>query len=433
MSPRNSVEAIHHMLEVTSCRHIVVNAPTSALAAEVTARFASAGIDIRTTEMPALTDAFPNIHTRDATSEWAPYPPRPTRPDPEGTCLYLHSSGSTGLPKSIALTHTVVYQWFESRTPSLPLPSPPHPRLTPPGSVLRRAADRAPRRARPAAVPHVRARVAARLPARRGAADRAPRARAPRAAAAAAAPRERARGRARHALHGAHGAAVVHRGAPGVAGVVAPLRWCRRCGRMTLRLLNTSKPSKFSYAPPLLPTQTHSRLHTAVRRRPARPAGRRRPRARRRVPRHALRRDRVRERRDAAGRRRAQPALGLDRVRAGLKECAVGAAGGGAGGAGCACASVRFCLVWAGLMRVGDGGPPFVGPAGRGRQARVRDARPVRRAPERRRALARVRFPPSLPPTPLTRPYLCSVARKDDVIVLSIGAPPPCSIVRGAC
>ena len=67
-------------------------------------------------ELPALDAIFPRLGHEVEENPFIPYPPIQIRPDLSEVCLYLHSSGSTGLPKVIPQTHKVQINLASSRT-----------------------------------------------------------------------------------------------------------------------------------------------------------------------------------------------------------------------------------------------------------------------------------------------------------------------------
>lgn len=67
-------------------------------------------------ELPALDAIFPRLGHEVEEDSFIPYPPIEIRPDLSEVCLYLHSSGSTGLPKVIPQTHKVQINLASSRT-----------------------------------------------------------------------------------------------------------------------------------------------------------------------------------------------------------------------------------------------------------------------------------------------------------------------------
>ena len=66
-------------------------------------------------ELPALDAIFPRLGREVQEDPFSPYPAIQIRPDLSEVCLYLHSSGSTGLPKVIPESHKVVINWAASR------------------------------------------------------------------------------------------------------------------------------------------------------------------------------------------------------------------------------------------------------------------------------------------------------------------------------
>ena len=66
-------------------------------------------------ELPALDAIFPRLGHEVEEDLFTPYPALQIRPDLSEVCLYLHSSGSTGLPKVIPQSHKVQINWAGSR------------------------------------------------------------------------------------------------------------------------------------------------------------------------------------------------------------------------------------------------------------------------------------------------------------------------------
>ena len=65
-------------------------------------------------ELPALDTIFPRLGREVAEDPFDPYPAM-IRPGLSEVCLYLHSSGSTGLPKAIPHSHEVQINWAAAR------------------------------------------------------------------------------------------------------------------------------------------------------------------------------------------------------------------------------------------------------------------------------------------------------------------------------
>ena len=65
-------------------------------------------------ELPALDVIFPRLGVESEEDPFIPYPTLETRPDISDICMFLHSSGSTGLPKIIPQTHKTLLNWAGS-------------------------------------------------------------------------------------------------------------------------------------------------------------------------------------------------------------------------------------------------------------------------------------------------------------------------------
>ena len=67
---------------------------------------AARGVHVRIDTLPALQDVFPFLGSRDADSgvDTEHYPPSSQPFNLGDHCMYMHSSGSTGLPKTIHFT-----------------------------------------------------------------------------------------------------------------------------------------------------------------------------------------------------------------------------------------------------------------------------------------------------------------------------------------
>ena len=89
------------MLKTTSCRRIIFHEPTRSLVEQVQIQMADNGDSVSLTAMPSLRDVFPALVGGAEDVPLEPYPSvaRPT--DLNLNAFYIHSSGSTGYPKSI--------------------------------------------------------------------------------------------------------------------------------------------------------------------------------------------------------------------------------------------------------------------------------------------------------------------------------------------
>ncbi|KIK57240.1 hypothetical protein GYMLUDRAFT_229544 [Collybiopsis luxurians FD-317 M1] len=113
ISPRNSPVAIFNLLKKTSAKKLVITETTLSnalrgLRAELKAADPSYKVDpSRIIEAPSLQEIYPKLGRETASDPFTPIPPVPT-PEDHAMAVYLHSSGSTGLPKPIGFTHKIL-------------------------------------------------------------------------------------------------------------------------------------------------------------------------------------------------------------------------------------------------------------------------------------------------------------------------------------
>ncbi|KAJ7892397.1 putative aminoadipate reductase [Mycena leptocephala] len=113
MSPRNSAAGIFQLLRASSCHRIVATCVTLApvLAglqqhiADVEPNFA---LDIE--EIPSLAQTYPNLGAETPDCSFQPYSTQGSA-SLDDIALYMHSSGSSGLPKAIPQTHRALMEW----------------------------------------------------------------------------------------------------------------------------------------------------------------------------------------------------------------------------------------------------------------------------------------------------------------------------------
>ncbi|KAJ7194340.1 putative aminoadipate reductase [Mycena pura] len=115
ISPRNSSAAILNLLRTTSCHRVLATRVTlapllAALHEEIQQH--DAEFALRIEEIPSLSQVYPNLGNEMLDSAFQPYPAAEP-PSLDSVCLYLHSSGSTGMPKAIPETHRAIFQWSE--------------------------------------------------------------------------------------------------------------------------------------------------------------------------------------------------------------------------------------------------------------------------------------------------------------------------------
>ncbi|KAG6840630.1 hypothetical protein C0991_005482 [Blastosporella zonata] len=110
MSPRNSPAAIANLLEKTSCRRVLMTTATlKSLLESVRVHIISDDLDVD--EVPSLSTAYPHLGHEQADHPFESFPGPPNPRSEDDLCIYIHSSGSTGLPKAIPQTHLALMRW----------------------------------------------------------------------------------------------------------------------------------------------------------------------------------------------------------------------------------------------------------------------------------------------------------------------------------
>ncbi|KAF8901178.1 acetyl-CoA synthetase-like protein [Gymnopilus junonius] len=113
MSPRNTAAAIVKMMrDVSSHRLLTTQQTLRPLLGEIQMELSKEATpyNISFEEVPPLSEIFPKLGNETAADPFEPYPKAP-RPPLDNTALYLHSSGSTGLPKTIRHTFKSLSHW----------------------------------------------------------------------------------------------------------------------------------------------------------------------------------------------------------------------------------------------------------------------------------------------------------------------------------
>ncbi|KAJ7440958.1 putative aminoadipate reductase [Mycena latifolia] len=113
ISPRNSISGIFHLLRNSSCHHIIATCVTlEPLLAGLKRHIAEVDPDyiLNIEEVPSLAQIYPNLGGETVDCAFQPYSAQLSRRSLDDIGLYLHSSGSTGLPKAIAQTHRTLIQ-----------------------------------------------------------------------------------------------------------------------------------------------------------------------------------------------------------------------------------------------------------------------------------------------------------------------------------
>ncbi|OJA19382.1 hypothetical protein AZE42_08273 [Rhizopogon vesiculosus] len=119
MSPRNSAPAVINMMEKTNCHRLITTRNSlGSLIDGIKTDFASQGTEtsqLQIDEVPALRDLYPALVRDSPNQAFFPYLPPTSRSSENDILFYLHSSGSTGFPKSIPMTNLTTIHWCLTR------------------------------------------------------------------------------------------------------------------------------------------------------------------------------------------------------------------------------------------------------------------------------------------------------------------------------
>ncbi|KAI5990800.1 putative aminoadipate reductase [Pisolithus marmoratus] len=119
MSPRNSPAAIINLLKATKSHHLIATQSSlGGLISEVKRELALHGdkvYDLQIDEPPTLATVYPYLSKETIDLPFSPYPKGEM--DNGDVMFYLHSSGSTGFPKPIPITHLIGKHWCITPTP----------------------------------------------------------------------------------------------------------------------------------------------------------------------------------------------------------------------------------------------------------------------------------------------------------------------------
>ena len=118
MSPKNSIPAIVSLFDRTSCQRVIAEPSFTPILSVVEEELSSKGIQLKVDHLPELYDVFPQLREGDSEPSRTekPFPPFQKPRAMTDVVFYLHSSGSTGLPKPIALRGVQTLQWCLSCT-----------------------------------------------------------------------------------------------------------------------------------------------------------------------------------------------------------------------------------------------------------------------------------------------------------------------------
>ncbi|RDB20740.1 Non-canonical non-ribosomal peptide synthetase FUB8 [Hypsizygus marmoreus] len=114
ISPRLSPPAVFHLLQKTSCTRILTTPETlrgllDGLKNEVLQNAPDFPLFIQ--EIPSLHQLYPKLGSEKVEDPFEPYSSPVDRSSMTDIALFLHSSGSTGLPKAIPETHRTLVEW----------------------------------------------------------------------------------------------------------------------------------------------------------------------------------------------------------------------------------------------------------------------------------------------------------------------------------
>lgn len=126
MSPRNTASAIIKLLKDTSCHRILTTYQTlGTLIDQIKTELASTDptYDLTIDEVPLLSDIFPKLGHEKLPDLFEEYPTG-RRAGLDEVLMYLHSSGSTGLPKTVPQTFRSMVHWAALRASPIPFCSP---------------------------------------------------------------------------------------------------------------------------------------------------------------------------------------------------------------------------------------------------------------------------------------------------------------------
>lgn len=117
MSPRNTSAAIIKLMKETSCHRLITTKQTlQPLIHDIESDLESLdpAYTLCIEEVPPLHEIFPRLGRETREDPFDPYP-RGVRPPLDSVSMYIHSSGSTGLPKTVPQTFKSMVHWASFR------------------------------------------------------------------------------------------------------------------------------------------------------------------------------------------------------------------------------------------------------------------------------------------------------------------------------
>ncbi|KAJ7077669.1 putative aminoadipate reductase, partial [Mycena belliarum] len=117
ISPRNTPAAVVNLVQKSGCHRVLATCTTlQPLVAGIRNELAQVAPDFELLiqEVPSLLEIYPTLGAEDSDAASELYPAHPAPLSPEDICIYLHTSGSTGLPKPIAHSHRTLMHWASS-------------------------------------------------------------------------------------------------------------------------------------------------------------------------------------------------------------------------------------------------------------------------------------------------------------------------------
>jgi acyl-coenzyme A synthetase/AMP-(fatty) acid ligase len=111
MSPKNSLPAFLNLFEKTGCKHIISDHSSSHIVTAVEEALRCRGDSLKIYQPLDLFTVFPQFSNVKDVANIKPFPPTSKPFSMDNPVLYLHSSGSTGYPKPVALREAQMLQW----------------------------------------------------------------------------------------------------------------------------------------------------------------------------------------------------------------------------------------------------------------------------------------------------------------------------------